>query len=153
MPDSIHHRAGAISALAALLLLAGCGRDPVAEQGPKGPRADGCLQRVSIAKLEKAIRQCDAVVAAHAQDPQPRNERALLLSLAGRNRAACRDSLAAAALLAKRPASPPADPMMVEDIQLRNKSCLAWRQSRGMVLTTPPAGDAPSAAAAGAGAP
>lgn len=152
MRNAILHRAGQISALVALLL-AGCGRDPVAEQRPKGPPANGCLQRMTLNKLEKAIRQCNAVVAAHPQDPQPRNERALLLSLAGRNRAACRDSLAAATLLAKRPAHPAADPMLVEDIRLRQQSCLAWQRSRAVVLTTPPKAAAPSAAAAGAATP
>jgi hypothetical protein len=125
----------------------------VAEQAPKGPKADACLQRVSMKKLEKAIRLCDAVVAAHPGDPQPRNERALLLSLAGRNGAACRDSLQAATLLAKRPVHPAADPMLVEDIRLRQRSCLAWRQSRAMLVTTPREGAAPSAATADAAGP
>lgn len=62
-------------------------------------------------RLDEAIRRCDAVVAAHPRHPQPRNERALLLSLAGRNQLACRDSQAAAALLARAPAKPAPTPV------------------------------------------
>jgi len=102
---------------------------------------------MTFKKLEQAIRHCDAVVAAHPQLPQPRNERALLLSLAGRNRAACRDSEAAAQLLARAPRSPAVDPQLVEEVELRLQSCRAWKRSREQALTTPPAADAPSAAA------
>ena len=131
------------------LALAGCTAPPPPEK-TAGPRPDGCLQGVTINKLDKAIRQCNAVVAAHPQLPQPRNERALLLSLAGRNRAACRDSEAAAQLLARLPKRPAADPLLVEEIQLRLQSCQAWQRSHEAALTTPPAGGAPSAAAPGA---
>ena len=128
------------------LQLAGCVSEPVAQQRQQGPRPDACLQGVSIKKLEKAIRHCDAVVAAHPDHPQPRNERALLLSLAGRNRAACRDSLAAAERLERAPRQPAPDPLLVEEIQLRHKSCQTWLAAAPAV-TTPPAGGAPSAAA------
>jgi len=97
--------------------------------------------------LEKAIRRCDAVVAAHPDQPQPRNERALLLSLAGRNRAACRDSLAAAERLERVPRQPAPDPLLVEEIQLRRKSCQTWLAGSTPAVTTPPAAGAPSAAA------
>ena len=100
---------------------------------------------MTVKKLNKAIRLCDAVVAAHPRLPQPRNERALLLSLAGRNTDACRDSEAAAQLLAQQPRQPAPDPLLVEDIQMRLQSCKAWRRARASV-TTPPAGGAPSSA-------
>ena len=143
-------RSLALAPLLITLVLAGCSAPPPTPEKTEGPRADGCLQGVTINKLDKAIRQCDAVVAAHPQLPQPRNERALLLSLAGRNRAACRDSAAAAQLLARLPKRPAPDPLLVEEIQLRLQSCQAWQRSREAALTTPPAGGAPSAAAPGA---
>ena len=95
-------------------------------------------------RLQKAIRACDAVVAAHPDNPQPRNERALLLSLAGRNKAACLDSQAASQLLARQPPQPAADPVLVEEIHLRQRTCKAWLDSLTPVVTTPPAGAAPS---------
>lgn len=139
----------AFGPLLSALLLAGCAAAPPPKQST-GPRPEGCLQGVTINKLDRAIRQCDAVVAAHPQLPQPRNERALLLSLAGRNRAACRDSEVAAHLLARQPKQPPPDPLLAEEIQLRLQSCKAWKRSREAALTTPPAAAAPSAATPGA---
>ena len=86
-------------------------------------------------RLDEAIRGCDAVVAAHPRHPQPRNERALLLSLAGRNQLACRDSQAAAALLARAPAKPAPDPLLVEEIKLRSRSCQAWSSANRLSST------------------
>ena len=148
MPDSIPGRGwvASLSTLSAGMLLAGCISTPVAEQRPQGPAADACLQKVTMDRLDEAIRRCDAVVAAHPRHPQPRNERALLLSLAGRNQLACRDSLAAADLLARAPAKPAPDPLLVEEIKLRSRSCQAWSAASRSGVTTPPATDAPSAA-------
>ncbi|MFM8967137.1 MAG: hypothetical protein ACKOGI_04140 [Vulcanococcus sp.] len=143
------HRTLAQAPLLLALMLASCTAAPPPQEKTRGPRPDDCLQGVTINRLEKAIRQCDAVVAAHPRLPQPRNDRALLLSLAGRNRAACRDSEAAAALLARMPRQPAADPLLVEEVQLRRQSCRTWMRSRETTLTTPPAAGAPSAATPG----
>jgi hypothetical protein len=143
-------RTGAQAPLLLALLLAGCATSAPPPDKAEGPRADGCLQSVSLEKLEQAIRRCDAVVAAHPRLPQPRNERALLLSLAGRNLEACRDSAAAAQLLARLPRQPAPDPLLVEEIRFRQESCRNWQRSLPGALTTPPAADAPSAAAPGA---
>lgn len=132
------------------LILSGCGPSSPPPEKAEGPRADGCLQSVTLERLEQAIRQCDAVVAAHPRLPQPHNERALLLSLAGRNREACRDSAAAAQLLSQLPRQPAPDPLLVEEIQFRQQSCRNWQRSSPGTLTTPPAAGAPSAAAPGA---
>ena len=127
------------------LLVGGCrGPEPAPEAQAQGPKADACLQGVTMKRLQKAIRACDAVVAAHPDNPQPRNERALLLSLAGRNKAACLDSQAASQLLARQPPQPAADPVLVEEIHLRQRTCKAWLDSLTPVVTTPPAGAAPS---------
>ncbi len=123
------------------MLLGGCFSDP-GDPSTTLPGLGDCLRQVEMKKLERAIERCNAVVQAHPRHPQPRNERALLHSLAGDNRAACSDSQAAAALLERFPKSPPVDPLLVEEIQLRLKSC---RQ-----LTTAPAGAAPSPAGNGA---
>lgn len=102
------------------------------------PGLDDCLRQVEIKRLKKALRRCDDVVKAHPQQPQPRNERALLHSLAGDHQAACRDSLAAQTLLKQLPKAAAPDPLLVEEIELRARSC--------RTLTTAPATGAPSPA-------
>jgi hypothetical protein len=128
------------------LLLSACAPEAPPTPEASGPRRDACLKDVVIDQLPQAIQRCDAVVAAHPRQPQPRNERALLLSLAGRNEEACRDSVAAARLLAALPQRPAPDPALVDEIRLRQQSCLAWQRSRGRAVTTPPATGAPAAA-------
>ena len=102
------------------------------------PGLGDCLRQVEIKRLKRAIERCNGVVEAHPQQPQPRNERALLHSLAGNNQAACRDSHAAERLLKQLPKTPAPDPLLVEEIQLRAQSC--------RTLTKPPEADAPSPA-------
>jgi hypothetical protein len=105
---------------------------------------------VQIDDLEGALQRCNAVVAALPQEAQPRNDRALLHSLAGNNAAACRDSFAAAELLKRQRTTRP-DPVLVEDIKLRRSSCLRLANRRP--LTTPPTTAAPSPATPGAATP
>lgn len=123
------------------MLLGGC-FSPTEDPTTRLPGLGDCLRQVEMRKLARAIERCNDVVAAHPRHPQPRNERALLHSLAGDNKAACSDSRAAAALLARIPKSPPLDPLLSEEIQLRLTSC---RQ-----LTTAPANASPSQAGNGA---
>ena len=125
---------GAAAALA-LGLIGGCVSTP-SDPTTTLPGLGDCLRQVEIKRLKRAIERCDGVVEAHPQQPQPRNERALLHSLAGDNQAACRDSLAAERLLKQLPKTPAPDPLLVEEIQLRVKSC--------RTLTTAPATGAPS---------
>ena len=130
--------------LAVLLLLGGCVSAPP-DPGKRVLAPGDCLRKIEINQLGEAIRRCNAVVAAMPQDPQPRNDRALLHSLAGDNAEACRDSLAAAALLARQPKGSQRDRLMVEEIAMRRRSCLR--------LTTRPAAAAPSPAKPGEPAP
>ena len=123
------------------MLLGGC-FSPTEDPTTRLPGLGECLRQVEMRKLGRAIERCNDVVAAHPRHPQPRNERALLHSLAGDNKAACSDSRAAAALLVRFPKSPPLDPLLTEEIQLRLKSC---RQ-----LTTAPADASPSQTGNGA---
>ena len=124
-------------AAVALVQLGGCtsaSSDPTATL----PGLGDCLRQVEMKRLKKALRRCDEVVEAHPQQPQPRNERALLHSLAGDHQAACRDSLAAEKLLKQVPKTTSPDPLLVEEIQLRARSC--------RTLTNAPAAGAPSRA-------
>ncbi len=119
------------------MLLGGCVSAP-SDPTTTLPGLGDCLRQVEIKRLKKALNRCDGVVEAHPQQPQPRNERALLHSLAGDNQAACRDSLVAEQLLKQLPKTASPDPLLVEEIQLRAKSCRN--------LTTAPAAGAPSPA-------
>ena len=123
-----------------MLLLGGCVSAPP-DPGQRVLAPGDCLRKIQIEQLGEAIQRCNAVVAALPQDPQPRNDRALLHSLAGDNAAACRDSLAAAALLARQPRQTRRDPLVVDEIAMRRNSCLR--------LTTPRATGAPSPAGSG----
>jgi len=129
--------AQSFAAALALVLLGGCVSAP-SDPTTTLPGLGDCLRQVEIKRLKKALNRCDGVVEAHPQEPQPRNERALLHSLAGDNQAACRDSLAAERLLKQLPKTAAPDPLLVEEIQLRAKSC--------RTLTSAPATGAPSPA-------
>ena len=109
------------------------------EPGESQTRVDDCLRGVNLDRLPALLKHCDAVVEAFPEHPQPRNERALLLKLAGKPQEACRDSLKAAALV--KQGKHQVDALMRDEIDLRRRNCLR--------LTTDRAAAAPSAATAG----
>ena len=78
--------------------MGGCVSAPP-EPGQRAATPGDCLRKVQIDQLDAALQRCNAVVTALPDDPQPRNDRSLLYSLAGNNAAACRDSFKAAELL------------------------------------------------------
>ncbi|MBM5799701.1 MAG: hypothetical protein FJ077_02420 [Cyanobacteria bacterium K_DeepCast_35m_m2_023] len=85
-------------------------------------RRDDCLRDVSLQALPQALRRCDQVVARFANDPGPRNERSVLLALAGDDKAACRDIEAAMTLVRQAPAKR-LDPLLVSELKTRHQSC------------------------------
>ena len=113
-------RAGLVAGLVATQLTA-CGPAPTPQA--QVPDPSDCLNAVAIEQLEGAIARCDAVVAAHPLDPRPLNDRALLLSLAHRQGAACQDTAKAAALLAPGAPGESVDPTMAMEIRGRAASC------------------------------
>ena len=119
------------------IALSSCSAPP--EPGESQTRVDDCLRGVNLDRLPALLKHCDAVVEAFPEHPQPRNERALLLKLAGKPQEACRDSLKAAALV--KQGKHPVDALMRDEIDLRRRNCLR--------LTTDRAAAAPSAATAG----
>lgn len=87
---------------------------------------DDCLRNMQLDQLQQALKRCDQVVARYPQDPAPRSERALLLSLNGQDQAACREIEAAHALARQaRPGS--VDPLLASELRMRRQSCLASR--------------------------
>ena len=113
-------RAGLVTGLMATLVTA-CGPAPTPQA--QVPDPGDCLNAVAIDQLEGAIARCDAMVAAHPRDPRPLNDRALLLSLAHRQGAACQDTAKAAALLAPGAPGESVDPTMAMEIRGRAASC------------------------------
>jgi hypothetical protein len=102
-----------------VVFLAGCAEEPLPQ---RRLTADDCLRDVRMDDIDDAKRRCDRVVAAFPRDPEPLNDRFLLHTLDGDDEAACRD-IAAAVKLAK--AVPPGrlDPMLAQDLKLRQAAC------------------------------
>jgi hypothetical protein len=77
---------------------------------------------VRLDQLSQQIKLCDGVVAAFPKDPGPRNDRYLLHSLAGNDRAACADMRAAVKLASKLPKER-LDPQLRSDLTVRQELC------------------------------
>ena len=102
-----------------VVLLGGCAEEPL----PQRPiTREECLRTVKLEDLPGALRQCDRVVAAFPKDPGPLNERFLLHTLAGNTTAACRD-IARATVLAAAVPKDKLDPILRQDLEVRQKSC------------------------------
>ena len=101
------------------LLLGGCVEQPL----PQRPiTRDDCLRTVKLEDLPIALQQCDKVVAAFPKDPGPLNERFLLHTLDGNTAAACRDIARATTLAAVVPKGK-LDPILRQDLEVRQRSC------------------------------
>ncbi|WP_323208115.1 hypothetical protein [Synechococcus sp. BA-132 BA5] len=101
------------------LLLGGCVEQPL----PQRPiTREDCLRDVKLEELPSALLQCDKVVAAFPKDPGPLNERFLLHTLAGNTAAACRDIARATSLAAAAPKDQ-LDPILRQDLEVRQRSC------------------------------
>jgi hypothetical protein len=102
-----------------ICLLGGCAEEALPQ---RRTTPDDCLRSVEVTKLDEAIKRCDRVVASFPQEPLPLNERFLLHSLKGDNRAACSDIRRADALVRRLPAQQ-IDRLLRNDIKLRLASC------------------------------
>jgi hypothetical protein len=105
--------------LCLLGLLGSCAEEPLPQ---RKLTQDDCLREVKLDRLKEAIERCDRVVAAYPKAPEPLNERFLLHSLAGDNASACRDIARAASLADQLPAAR-VDPLLRNDLTLRQASC------------------------------
>ena len=119
LPAHPRSRQGPGLPLLIALLLGGCVEEPL----PQRPISrEDCLQTVELEKLPEALERCNKVVAAFPKEPGPLNERFLLHTLAGDTAAACRDINQATALAAKLPAGK-LDPILLQELEVRQKSC------------------------------
>lgn len=100
-------------------LVAGCAEQPLPVEAI---RRDACLRNVRLEQLQDQIRRCDAVVEAFPDDPAPRNDRYLLHSLAGNDKAACQDLRQAVKLAGAMPAEQ-LDPQLRSDLKVRQQLC------------------------------
>lgn len=105
--------------LVVALVCASCAEAPLPRQAM---RRDDCLRELSLANLSERLRDCDAVVAAFPKDPAPLNDRYLLHSLAGDDRAACADLRRAVELAAAIPADA-LDAQLRSDLRVRAQLC------------------------------
>jgi len=99
----------------------GCAEQPLPEQTI---RRDDCLRELTLARLQERLRRCNQVVAAYPDDPAPLNDRYLLLSLAGQDKAACTDLLKAVQL-ARSIQARQLDPQLRSDLAVREDLCRA----------------------------
>lgn len=105
--------------LVVALVCTSCAEAPLPRQAI---RRDDCLRELSLANLRERLRDCDAVVAAFPKDPAPLNDRYLLHSLAGDDRAACADLRRAVELAAAIPADA-LDAQLRSDLRVRAQLC------------------------------
>jgi hypothetical protein len=106
-------------AQAVALLCVSCAEAPLPKQGI---RRDDCLRELSLANLSERLKGCHAVVTAFPKDPAPLNDRYLLHSLAGDDRAACADLRKAIELAASMPADA-LDTQLRNDLKVRAQLC------------------------------
>ena len=108
-------------------LLAGCSEADLPE---RSLQRDDCLRDVRLEQLQQALTRCNAVVAQYPQDPGPRNERSLLLALAGDDAGACRE-IESARALAQRAKAGSIDPLLRSELEMRWRSCRSDRSAPG----------------------
>jgi hypothetical protein len=105
--------------LVVALVCAGCAEAPLPKQAI---RRDDCLRELKLANLSERLQACHAVVAAFPKDPAPLNDRYLLHSLAGDDRAACADLRQAIELATALPADA-LDGQLRSDLRVRAQLC------------------------------
>lgn len=102
-----------------LATLLGCVEEPL----PQRQISSGdCLLDLKLSELPDARKRCDKVVASFPNDPAPLNDRFLIHSLLGDNRAACADIHKAAQLASRLPAAK-IDPLLRRELSQRLSSC------------------------------
>ena len=88
-----------------------------------------CLENLNLERLDKALEQCNAVVASHPDNPVPLTDRSLIQTLMGRDDEACADVSQAISLLNSRNKSK--DPLLKHELEVRQQSCKHRATSAG----------------------
>ncbi len=107
------------------LLLSGLGCSSRSEPKPDGTSSQisvhDCMSELDLNQLETALKRCNKVVNAHSDQLAALTDRSLLLTLMGKTDQACADVFKALELLSQSSVS--TDPMVVHELNVRQKSC------------------------------
>ena len=112
----------------ATVLITGCqSKQPAKPANTPTPLVTSCLGNFRMDDLELMVKRCDEAIEQTPDQADLHRDRALVLTLLGRQAKAC-DDVAMAVSLLKR-SSQPVDPMLQHELQVRQSSC---KQSRTM---------------------
>ena len=84
-------------------------------------KTSSCLENLNLERLDKALKQCNAAVASHPDNPVPLTDRSLIQTLMGRDDEACADVIQAISMLNGRNQS--RDPLLKHELEVRQQSC------------------------------
>ena len=106
-----------------MITIQACGNtdNPRAVTADSELKASSCLEDLNLQKLDRALDHCNAVVMSHTGNPVPLIDRSLLLTLMGRDDAACDDVAKAASLLKQGDRS--TDRLLEHELEVRQQSC------------------------------
>lgn len=114
--------------LLAAVFVAGCqSKQPATPANTPTPLVSSCLSGFRMDDLELMVERCDEAIEQTPDQADLHRDRALVLTLLGHQAKAC-DDVATAVSLMKR-SSQPIDPMLQQELQVRQSSC---KQSRTM---------------------
>ena len=112
----------------AAVLMAGCqSKRPTTPANTPTPLVSSCLGDFRMDDLELMVKRCDEAIEQTPDQADLHRDRALVLTLLGRQAKACKDVASALSLLKR--SSQPVDPMLQHELQVRQNSC---KQSRTM---------------------
>ena len=112
----------------AAMLMTGCqSEEPAMPATTPTPLVSSCLNGFRIYDLELMVKRCDEAIKQSPDQADLHRDRALVLTLLGHQAKAC-DDVAIAVSLLKR-SSQPVDPMLQQELRVRQSSC---KQSRTM---------------------
>ena len=114
-----------------LLTIQACKKAESPQAASPSPQVttSSCLENLNLERLDKALQQCNAVVASHPDNPLPLTDRSLIQTLMGRDDEACADVSQAISMLNKRNQS--RDPLLKHELEVRQQSCKHRATSAG----------------------
>ena len=114
-----------------LLTIQACKKAESPQAASPNPQVttSSCLENLNLERLDKALEQCNAVVASHPDNPVPLTDRSLIQTLMGRDDEACADVSQAISLLNSRNKSK--DPLLKHELEVRQQSCKHRATSAG----------------------
>ena len=106
--------------------MAGCqSKQPATPANTSTPLVSSCLSGFRMDDLELMVERCDEAIEQSPDQADLHRDRALVLTLLGRQAKVCED-VASALTLLKR-SSQPVDPMLQHELQVRQNSCKQFR--------------------------